>query len=150
MTGARDWERMEIDPDGRYQVSGLTQVERHALRVIKLLRLYRVERTRDVFQFTGFDLMDPILVVTAESLELRLPRSEWPHPNIPAPSSRFWKRVGWEGLDDATLTGLVDEARQARSGGYTACRFCGQRRSPEFLTGGACDDCAARHLGIIH
>ena len=55
MSSFRDLEREEVDPEGRYQVYGLTQVERQALRVIKLLRLYRMERTRDVFQFTALD-----------------------------------------------------------------------------------------------
>jgi hypothetical protein len=143
-------EREEIDPEGRYQVAGLTQVERHALTVVRLLPLYRMERTRDLFQFTAADHEAPVLVVTSESLELRLPRAEWPHPNIPAASSRLWKRVDWEGLDDATLTRLVDEARRARHSEFTACRFCGRTRAPEFLTDGACDDCAAEHLGIVH
>src|SRR5258708_7323836 len=108
MTSFRDLEREEIDPEGLYQVSGLTQVEAHALRVVRLLPRHRMERTRDVFQFTpwSIDHEAPILIVSLEFLELRLPRSEWPHPNIPAASSRFWRRVDWEGLDDATLTRL--------------------------------------------
>jgi hypothetical protein len=144
-------ERQEIDREGRYQVEGLTQVEYHASKLVRLLPRHMIERTRDLFQLTGIDPDDPVLVITREFIELRLPAAEWPHPNIPAPSSRFWKRVEWEGLDDDTaVTRLVDEARQARRSEITACRFCGRPSAPESLTDGACHDCAAEHLGIIH
>lgn len=113
MTNLSDWERNQVDPEGRYEVSGLMEVERHALRLNSLLPSYRMERTCDVFQFT-LDLNTPVLVDTREFLELSLPRAEWPHPNVPAPSSRFWKRVEWNGLEDATLILLVDDAREAR------------------------------------
>ncbi len=147
-----DRQRVEIDPEGRYKINGMTDVERQALRVRDLFPdfIFEMERTRDVFQFTGIDADDPIIVVTRESLEIRLPHLEWPHPNIPFPSSRFWKRLSWKRLTDKTITTRVQEARQIRLEQYQDCEFCKRRFQPERLTMGACDDCADEHLGIIH
>jgi hypothetical protein len=151
MSSFHDLERQEIDPEGRYRVEGLTVVERHALRLLPHLEMrYLMERTRDVFQFIAVHPHDPDVVVTPEFLELRLPKIEWPHPNLPARSSRSWKRVDWQGINDADLPGLLDEARQARRDEYGPCRFCGRLLPPEHLTAGACDDCAVRHMGIVH
>ena len=143
--------RHRVDPEDRYPAYNLTEVEEYATRLFRLMPGATFERTRDVFQFDEGKIEGLVVLVTREAVELRLASLEWPHPNIPARSSRLWKRVEWEGLTDEQLTTLLDEAGAARKAEFRTCRYCGHTRPPErFDTDDCCDGCAPEHLGLIH
>jgi len=57
-----------------------------------------------------------IVLATAESIELRLPTTEWTlGTHGPAEASRFFARLDTDGLRDETLVAAIDRARAARS-----------------------------------
>src|SRR6187401_2737431 len=101
-------DRSRIDPDGRYTAEGLTQVEARALEVHALLPDAVLERTRDVIQLDSGGERGIVVVVTPEALELRFPTIEWTQGSYgPALSSRLWKRVLWDKLEDGALVEIV-------------------------------------------
>jgi hypothetical protein len=148
-----DTERL-LDPDGRYPACGLRTVDRLALRIHELLPLSRVERTRDVYQFTVEDPEGFIVIVTPDSVEFRLPTVEWTWGYAgPVASSRLLKRVNLlrgTALDDKKLGSLIRNAQRKRKAETITCAFCGKPTPPEHAHGTACHGCSEKHLGIVH
>jgi len=60
----------------------------------------RIERTRDCIQINCGGEKGIVILVTPESIELRLPTVEWTCVYGPAASSRFWKRVNESEITD--------------------------------------------------
>jgi hypothetical protein len=145
-----------LDPDGRYQSDGPTKVEVCAERVLRLMPEARVERTRDAFQFSYDDeVSGAIVLVTAEALELRLPTVEWTRGAYgPAPGSRLWKRIRWDGLPDDVLARWIEAARKATGRQARTCHFCKRRFGPGRVSTYdgqvACHGCATARLGIVY
>ena len=147
-------ERRLVDPEDRYECGGPRRVDNVALQLVELLPDSILERTRDVIQIETRDEPGVVLLVTAESIELRLPTTEWTQgAYAPAPSSRYWKRTKVPSpgkLNMKKVKALIDEARSVRAAEYVACRFCGKKCPPEHRHGDVCHGCAERHLGIVH
>ncbi|MDA8117685.1 MAG: hypothetical protein M0000_09990 [Actinomycetota bacterium] len=145
-------ERDQIDPERRYPAEGLLRVEENALRVLACLPASRLERTRDAIQIDFGDEDEGVTVlVTAETIELRLPTVEWTCGAYgPAGSSRRWKRIRPEAASDEELRDLVHQAMEARRAEFRPCKYCGQLFPPEHRTGKACYDCASGYEGVVY
>lgn len=98
------------------------------------------------------DWMDGAIVVIRESeVELRLPTVDWQGPHCPVRSSKLWRRVSTrDGLDSASLKGLLRRASTAKRRQYKPCRYCGERTPLEHRDGDVCHGCQERELGILH
>jgi hypothetical protein len=146
-----DPDRNLIDPAGTYPADGFTQVESFAVKVLELLPEATFERTRDVFQIDWKGERGIVVVITPETMELRLPTIEWTMGAYgPAPSSRLWKRVKIDTLVDKNLLKLLLSARDARVKEFLVCRYCKRELGPERMHDDVCHGCAEKHLGIVH
>lgn len=145
-------ERGLVDPQDCYPADGLRAAEEHAAKVIQLLPGAQVERTRDVIQIDAGGDTGIVVLVTTEALELRLPTVEWTMGSHgPATSSRLWKRLKWDQLQDGQLPGLLAQAQAARRREYRNCPYCGGRFPPEHrVEKNICHTCAEKHLGIVY
>jgi hypothetical protein len=144
-------ERASIDPEDLYPASGFLSVERNAQRVLDLLPLGRLTRTRDAIQIDEGDEAGISVLITAEAIELRLPTVEWTMGAYgPAPASRLWKRVRFATLSDKRLQSLICTARETRRSEFINCRYCKQAVALEHRHGDVCHGCAERHEGIVH
>ena len=143
--------RDSTDPENRYRSEGPRHVDRLAARVLPHLPGATVERTRDVIQIDWGGEEGIVVIVTPEALEFRLPAIEWTMGAYgPALSSKFWRRVEVDGLDDAQIIELIDATNQARQAEYRTCRFCGKRYPPERrVEDDVCHGCATKHLGVV-
>jgi hypothetical protein len=129
--------------------ANLTSAERNAARVLRLVPDRRIDRTRDVVQVDVGDERGIVVVVTAEAIELRLPTIEWCGPHDPRRSSRLWKRLDPDELDDAELLAKLSEARAAREAEFRVCRYCGGSFPPEHrIRADVCHGCASEHEGV--
>ena len=124
--------------------------EEQAMEVLRLFPEAAVERTRDVIQINVRDTRGIVLLLTPETLELRLPTVEWHGPHSPALSSSLWKRVKWGNMSRRRLQKLCDEALRAREELFKHCRFCGREFPPEHRHDDVCHGCAERELGVVH
>jgi len=147
MDDARDL----IDPQGLYPADGPRIVERHAAKFLELLPGAHMERTRDVIQIDHGGQEGIVVVVTPEDIEFRLPTVEWTMGAYgPCESSRLWKRVGTDELDDEMLPDLIRRAKQARKRQYRKCRHCGRRVPTEHrYSADVCHACASEHEGVV-
>jgi len=153
-------DRVLIDPEGRYPSTGLRSVEEMALQVLRLLSSsttlpdegITLERTRDVIEIHSGGEEGIVIIVTPEAVELRLPTVEWTMGAYdPAASSRLWKRVKTDGLEDEKLGRLLGEAQEARGREFTKCRYCGERVPPEHrYSRNVCQGCSSAHLGVVY
>ena len=144
-------DRLSIDPENLYPADGLRQVERNALRVLDLLPLGRLTRTRDVIQIDDAGDVGISVLVTAEVIEFRLPTVEWTVGAYgPAFATRLWKRYRFAALSDKSLERLIRAARDARRNEFIPCRYCQRLVPPEHRHGDVCHGCAERHEGIVH
>jgi len=146
-----DEDRSQIDPTGEYPAEGRRRVEENALRVLDCLPHALVRRTRDVIELDRGDERGIVVLVTAEAFEFRLPTTEWTMGAYgPAESSRLWRRVETDDLDDKGLAQLVKKALRARAAQFKGCRYCGKEFPPEHRHGRVCHGCAERHEGGVH
>jgi hypothetical protein len=131
--------------------SGARDLERHAARVHAIVPVAALTRTSEAIQFdVDRGRCRVTLLVTAEALELRLATVEWTGAHACRDSTRLWKRVLWEGLDDGSLRELIDDAFERRLSEFVRCRFCRRSTPPEHRHDDVCHGCAERHLGIVH
>lgn len=111
------------------------------------------DQTRDVFQFTecGETETGIVVLVTTESVELRLPTVEWTSGAYgPVETSRLWKRVKWTALKNGQLAKLIATARGARQREFRPCKFCRKRFPVEHRHGSVCHGCAEKQQGVVH
>jgi hypothetical protein len=144
-------DRISIDPDDLYPASGFRQVERNALKVLDLMPLGRLTRTRDVIQIDDGGERGLSVLVTAEAIEFRLPMVEWTAGAYgPASCTRLWKRYQFAALSDKRLASLIRAATEARRNEFISCRYCQRLIPTEHRNGDVCHGCAERHEGIVH
>lgn len=144
-------ERQTIDPDDSYPADGMREAEEHALMLLALLPGAVLERTRDVIQINYQGEEGMVALVTAESLELRLPKIEWTCGAYgPAASSRLWKRILWSKIKAGDLERILHRALEARRLEFKPCKYCGERFPPDRRHGNVCHGCAEKHEGIVH
>jgi hypothetical protein len=141
---------------------GTTTYPRHfeevADKVLKFLPDARLSRTRDAIQVDYDGERGIIILITPESIEIRLPTTEWTMGSHgPALSSRLWKRMNISRIRDMEEIDLLDKVQDLISAGlqhrqreFKKCRFCGKEYSPEHMTKRACHGCASKHLGIVY
>lgn len=124
-----------LDPDDRYRDVPTRAVDTVAEQVRLELPAATIERTRDVYQFTCDDPERVVMILTPDSLELRLPTVEWTLGYAgPAPSSRLLKRVRIgpsETIEPAKLAALIRHARRVRRSECRPCVHCGRTTPPE-------------------
>lgn len=146
-----DFERRLIDPENQYPAEGLRSVECRALEVLQALPGVALSRTRDVIQLEWGGEEGIVALVTDEALELRLPKIEWTRGSYgPAMTSRLWQRVTWDALTDGQLADLLKQAQAARDAEFAICAYCGERFTPDRMTGDACHGCASKHRGVVY
>jgi len=136
-----------------YENSRIRQpFEEVAVELIGLAGPSSVERTRDAIQINCEpEEIGPVILVTPDAVEFRLPTLAWPHPGIPAPSSRLWRRVDLDDFDSVDLSSLLKSARAARRRQFHVCRYCGRKVPPEHRhSQDVCHGCAEQHLDVVH
>ncbi len=124
-----------------------------------------VLRTRDAIELRFGDAVETngeggvILLLTPESVEIRLPSIAWTCGAYgPVASSCFWRRVPIRRLmdvldpggSDSRLRRLVDSGLRARRAKMRPCHFCGERFGPERMSDDACHGCASEHRGVVY
>ena len=129
----------------------MTIVERNAARVEALLSGAAVNVTPHVAEILVGGEDGVIALVTAETVELRLPTVEWTSgTHDPAEASRLWKRLDIADLPDEQLASEIAEARAARKSEFATCRYCGERVPAEHRIGDdVCHSCASRYEGVV-
>jgi hypothetical protein len=136
-----------------YGNSGIRQLfEEVAAELIGLVGQATVERTRDAVQINCEpEEIGPVVLVTPEAIEFRLPTVRWLHPGLPVPTSQLWRRITYEFAPPEGLAKLIASSRAARKRQFKTCRYCRNRVPPEHRHGGdVCHGCAEQHLGIVH
>jgi len=121
--------------------------EEELLRIRELLRMPKLERTRDAIQIDYLEQHGLVFLATPEGLEIRLPALEWVVPHWSAPSSRLWQRVSWSNLPatefgDSRLLEIILAALEARAAEFQQCRFCKRSVPAEHRRGDVCRNCA--------
>ena|SRR5674476_71373 len=140
-----------LDPQEKYRSDGPLKVEINAERVLAMLPISTIERTRDCIQIDCGGQEGIVILVTPEAIELRLPTIEWTRGAYgPAASSRLWKRVEISKITDIELETLMKETLKKRQSEFRNCRYCGEHLPPEHMHGDVCHGCAEKHLGVVH
>jgi hypothetical protein len=144
-------EHFNLNPEGKYPSDGSLKVEINAKRVLNLLPTSTVERTRDCIQIDYEGEKDIVILVTPESIELRLPTVEWTMGAYgPAASSRFWKHIESKTTDEE-LENLLEEALKKRRSEFKDCQYCRNSFPPEHRhSEDVCHGCAEKYLGVVH
>ncbi len=136
------------DPRSDY---GPTRVEHQAQRVRAVIPDAEVTRTSEVIQFWSGGEAGIVVLVTAETVEVRLARVEWTlGSHGPRLVSRAWRRARCDRLDDPDLRELLAAGHEARAREYRACQLCGERFPVERRHGDVCHGCAETRLGVVH
>ena len=132
--------------------SELQHFERVAADLIREAKYPYAERTREAIQIYCEPAdIGPVILVTPDAVEFRLPTLAWPHPGIPSPSSRLWRRVDLDDFDSVDLASLLKSARAARRRQFNKCRYCGRKVPPEHRHSPyVCHGCAEQHLHVVH
>jgi predicted RNase H-like nuclease len=130
---------------------GETRVALNAGRVRELLPRAQATVTAHVAEFVVEGEDGVIVLVTAETIELRLPTTEWTHgTHGPAAASRLFRRLESDGLSDARLASELERARAARRSEFAVCRYCGRPTPPEHRTStDVCHSCASEHEHVV-
>jgi hypothetical protein len=117
------------------------------------------ERTRDAIQIHFGGDKGISVLLTPESLEIRLPTLAWTRSHHAVESSRLFRKFRLQKLREtggltewsptvhaALMAGIEKRAREFRS-----CRFCklSLPRELMLLPQKVCYDCAEQHLGVI-
>lgn len=144
-----------LDPEGKYPACGLRRGDRAALQVMDTLPLADMERTRDVYQFTTADPQGVVVIVTPDSIEVRMPTVEWTWGYAgPVKSSILWKRRRLDKLNDEQIHKLILSGVQKRQREFQPCHFCRKPTPPEHahtLDGNwVCHGCSEQHMGVVH
>ncbi|MGB9926920.1 MAG: hypothetical protein ACPK85_00790 [Methanosarcina sp.] len=140
-----------LDPEKKYPSEGLRRVEANAERILIQLPESTIERTRDCIQIDYGGEEGIIILVTPETIELRLPTVEWTMGSYgPVASSRLWKRVEVSEITDRELETLLKETLKECQKQFKNCRSCKKRFRPEHMHGDVCHACAEKHLGVVH
>jgi len=143
-----------FDVAGPHASNGGRRVEHKASVILSLVqseRITHLERTRDAIQIQIDDERGIVVLVTPEAFEFRVPTVEWTCGAYgPAESSRLWRRIESDEIEEGDLDELLREALAARAAEFVKCRHCGERFPPEHRTGGACHGCASLHDGVVY
>ena len=115
-------------------------------------------RTRDAIQVDYHEEKGITILLTPETLEIRLPTITWTKGAYgPVPSSRLWKRIPLArfGMPDEASTcdklqELVRAGLERRNREFKQCRYCKKTFPVEHMTERACHACASRHLGVVY
>jgi hypothetical protein len=92
-----------------YENSGIRQLfEEIAAELIGLAGPATIERTRDAIQLSCQpEEIGPVVLVTPEAVEFRLPTIRYVHPGLPLPSSQLWRRITFEFAPPEDLAKLI-------------------------------------------
>ena len=133
-----------------------TLVEHHARRALGMFTTAATEHTRDAIQIHSGVTGDPhdhevVILVTPQTLELRLPTIEWTHGSYGLrPPRRLWTRLGHDAIDEDALARNIERTIAARVAEFRTRRLFGdafplEHRSADDL----CHGCASRHHGAV-
>ena len=145
-----------IEPGQRYPVTELRKFEEYALQILEMLPGARAERTPDVIQINLGDFSDEkgiVVILTPDTIELRLPTLQWLGPHTSVASSKLWKRINLDDSQniDIDIPQLIASAQKAQAQTFGVCKFCSQKQPAGWMfRQDVCDSCAEKCLGIIH
>jgi hypothetical protein len=147
-----NFSRFNLDPEEKHLSEGSLRVEINAKRILDLLPSSTVERTRDCIQINYRGEKGIVILVTPESIELRLPTVEWTMGVYgPATSSKFWKRINVYETTDEKLDNFLKEALKERQNEFKICRHCMKSFPPEHrINEDVCHGCAEIYLGVVY
>jgi predicted RNase H-like nuclease len=143
--------RRKVEPRRASRRTGSTAIEQNAARVQLLLPGGVVTGTTHVVEIALSGENGLIALVTAETIELRLPTVEWTAgTHGPAEASRVWKRLDIADLTDEALASEIALGRAVRKSEFSTCRYCGESVPVEHRTDpDVCHSCASRHEGVV-
>ena len=131
-----------------------TRMDALAEFVLGLLPGAAVFRGPDVIEIACEDLEGIVVLVTTDTVEIRLPSVEWLGPHTPGRSTCFWKRLRVTGRPGLAIARALMEGRAARLAQFATCHHCGTPTPPEYVIDldgrQICDSCAEKHYGVIH
>jgi 8-oxo-dGTP pyrophosphatase MutT (NUDIX family) len=138
---------------GGYEAEAPTNAEAMAVQVLDAMPKAVATRTRDCVEIVEPGDDGLVVLVTPDSVEIRLPTVEWTGGYFaPASSSVLWKRLTPE--DCAALSQWLQRARKARKRQFRPCVHCGRSTPPEHahsLDGDwVCHGCAEKHRDVLH
>ena len=127
------------------------EFERLAQQVLKTVAGARCSRTRDAVEVCyECDGETFVVLLTPDAVELRLPTVDWVTPYTPVLSSKLWKRVALEKLQEGDLPKLIAGAGQAYAKTLRTCRYCKQKFPPcHMISRKTCHGCASKHEGVV-
>lgn len=118
--------RGAIDSKGEYPADRFRLVKQNALRVLAWRGDGGVQRTRDVIEISYGGDQGIAVLVTAETVGVRLPTVEWTRGAYgPADSSRLWRLARASALSDEALKQLLERGLRARRSQFTDRRYRG-------------------------
>jgi predicted RNase H-like nuclease len=127
-----------------------TNIQKVASRVRAVLPGAAVHSSPHVIELSVGGEDGLVVLVTPETIELRLPTTEWTAGTQgPAEASRLWKRLEPD-VVDAVLETEMATARRTRAAEFATCRYCGKRMPAEHrVSDDVCHGCASAHEGVV-
>lgn len=136
----------------------LRRFELLANALVRMLSDSEMARTRDAIQIDYLGDEGVVLLLTPETLEIRLPTVDWTQGTYgPCASTRRYQLIDVDDFirgdgrpDEASLLAAVMRGVEARGAEFKPCRYCGECFPIEQRHGDACHGCAEREEGVIH
>lgn len=148
---------MPHNSDQQFPYEENRAIDKIARLVASYVPSAKMERTRDVYQFTQEDPEGFVVVLTPNAIEIRLPTVEWTEGYAgPADCSLQFKRkkIKHGKFSLKKLQALIQLVRDARRAETKCCHDCGTPTSPEHaheIHGDwVCHGCAERFRGVCH
>ena len=157
----KNFDRTLIDPEGKYPFKGgFRRFELWGMKVLCALQDAKIERTHDLIQITQGSERGVIVLLTDDTIEVRLPHFRSAHTKKGMMefylSSRLFRRIeGTEILrldvrrDEQTLPTAIQEAIDTRLQEYSKCSCCGDNCANEKMEGTLCEFCIWDQPGIL-
>jgi len=133
----------------KFDAHNLRRFEALAQTLLQTYPEASASRTRDCIQIDYLGERGVVILLTPDSVEIRMPTTEWTQGSHgPAPSSCLKKR---HDLNDSEseIRLSIQEAIAERQGQFKVCPYCEEEFPPEHMAEGACHGCAEKHLEIV-
>ena len=128
----------------------LRRFEEFAKRLLQMFPKSIASRTRDCIQIDYLGDQGVVMLLTPESVEIRLPTTDWTQGSHgPVASSSLKKRHSLAHDSESDIVASIYEAVSEREAKFKVCPYCHKEFPPEHMAAGACHGCASNHLGIV-
>jgi hypothetical protein len=92
-----------------------------------------------------------VVLATPEAFEIRLPTVDLTGgAHSPVPSTRLWRRIRADRIDDPALIVVLRHAHATRGREFRPCRLCHRDMPVEHRAGSTCHACASQHRGTVY